>query len=110
VLPPCLLNRIAAEIPAAKILEKAASFVIEIGIGLTDNLGENQESRHEQGETDFECTFHSPKLYATGEKSPLQCAGLNRHEAEEEEASRERTSDPLGPEFCGGHREVHDEA
>ena len=42
--------------------------------------------------------------------SPLQCAGLNRLEAEEEEASRERTSDPLGPEFCVGHREVHDEA
>jgi hypothetical protein len=35
---------------------------------------------------------------------------LNRHEAEEEEASRERTSDPLGPEFCVGHREVPDEA
>jgi hypothetical protein len=45
-----------------------------------------------------------------GEKSPLQCAGLNRLEAEEEEASRERTSDPLGPEFCVGYREVHDEA
>jgi hypothetical protein len=44
------------------------------------------------------------------EKSPFQCAGLNRHEAEEEEASRERTSDPLGPEFCVGYREVHDEA
>ena len=44
-------------------------------------------------------------------KNPrLQCAGLNRHEAEEEEASREKTSDPLGPEFCVGHREVHDEA
>jgi hypothetical protein len=40
----------------------------------------------------------------------LQCAGLNRHEAEEEEASRERTSDPLGPGFCVGHREVYDEA
>src|SRR6266496_287465 len=40
--------------------------------------------------------------------SPFQCAGLNRHEAEEEEASRERTSDPLGPEFCVGYREVHD--
>ena len=40
----------------------------------------------------------------------LQCAGLNRHEAEEEEASRERTSDSLGPEFCVGYREVHDEA
>ena len=45
-----------------------------------------------------------------GEKSRLQCAGLNRLEAEEEEASRERTSDPLGPEFCVGYREVHDEA
>jgi len=41
---------------------------------------------------------------------PLQCAGLNRHEAEEEESSRERTSDPLGPEFCVGHREMHGEA
>ncbi len=30
----------------------------------------------------------------------LQCAGMNRHEAEEEESSRERSSDPLGPEFC----------
>ena len=45
-----------------------------------------------------------------GEKSRLQCAGLNRHEAEAEEALRERTSDPLGPEFCVGHREMHDEA
>jgi len=43
-------------------------------------------------------------------KIAFQCAGLNRHEAEEEEASRERTSDPLGPEFCVRHREVHDEA
>ena len=46
----------------------------------------------------------------TGENRPLQCAGLNRHEAEEEESSRERTSDPLGPEFCVGHREMHGEA
>ena len=44
------------------------------------------------------------------ENRRLQGAGLNRHEAEEEEASRERTSDPLGPEFCVVHREVHDEA
>jgi hypothetical protein len=47
---------------------------------------------------------------ATGEKSRFQCAGINRHEAEEEEALRERTSDPLGPEFCAGHREVYGEA
>ena len=41
---------------------------------------------------------------------PLQCAGVNRHEAEEEESLRERTSEPLGPEFCTGHREVLGEA
>jgi hypothetical protein len=28
------------------------------------------------------------------------CAGINRHEAEEEEALRERSSDPLGLESC----------
>ena len=32
--------------------------------------------------------------------SPSQCAGLNRHEVGDERASRERTSDPLGPESC----------
>jgi hypothetical protein len=31
---------------------------------------------------------------------PLQCAGLNRHEPEDERALRERTSDPLGLESC----------
>jgi hypothetical protein len=39
-------------------------------------------------------------LFSVGETSPLQCAGLNRHEAEEEEALRERSSDPLGLESC----------
>src|SRR2546430_10825515 len=34
------------------------------------------------------------------EKSPLQCAGLNRHEAENAKFLRERSSDPLGPESC----------
>ena len=33
------------------------------------------------------------------------CAGINRHEAEDERALRERSSDPLGPEFCAGRRE-----
>ena len=42
--------------------------------------------------------------------SPSRCAGINRHEAGEEESLRERSSDPLGPEFCVGHREVHSEA
>jgi hypothetical protein len=35
-----------------------------------------------------------------GEKSPLQCAGMKRHEAENERVSRERTSDLLGLESC----------
>jgi hypothetical protein len=35
------------------------------------------------------------------------CAGINRHEVENARVSRERGSDPLGPEFCAGHREVH---
>src|SRR5438128_12533720 len=30
----------------------------------------------------------------------LQCAGINRHEVEDERALRERSSDPLGPESC----------
>jgi len=37
---------------------------------------------------------------ATSSKSPLQCAGLNRHEAEDESSLRERSSDPLGLESC----------
>jgi len=45
-----------------------------------------------------------------GDKSPYQCAGLNRHEAENAKFLRERTSDLLGPEVCAGHREVHGEA
>ena len=40
----------------------------------------------------------------------LQCAGMNRREAGEEETPRERSSDPLGPEFCVGYLEVHSEA
>ncbi len=34
-----------------------------------------------------------------------QCAGINRHEAEDERALRERISEPLGPEFCAVLRE-----
>src|SRR5437773_10531886 len=32
--------------------------------------------------------------------SPLLCAGINRHEVEDERALRERSSDPLGSESC----------
>jgi len=40
----------------------------------------------------------------------LQCAGINRHEAENGKFLRGRSSDPLGPKFCVGYREVHSEA
>jgi hypothetical protein len=43
-------------------------------------------------------------------KSPTQCAGLNRHEAGNASVLRERSSEPLGPEFCVVHREMHGEA
>jgi len=35
-----------------------------------------------------------------GEQSRLQCAGINRHEVEDERALRVKTSDLLGPESC----------
>ena len=54
------------------------------------------------------CRGHSSRL--SGEKSPLQCAGINRHEAGNERVLRVGSSDPLGLESCGGHREVHTEA
>jgi hypothetical protein len=37
-------------------------------------------------------------------------AGINRSEVEDERALGGRSSEPLGPEFCAGHREVHSEA
>ena len=42
--------------------------------------------------------------------SPLQCAGINRHEVEDERALRGRSSEPLGPEFCVVPREEQGEA
>jgi retron-type reverse transcriptase len=38
------------------------------------------------------------------------CAGINRHEVENERVLRERTSDLLGPEFCTKRREALSEA
>ena len=38
------------------------------------------------------------------------CAGINRQEAEDEKSSRERSSEPLGPEFCAVGREACREA
>jgi hypothetical protein len=46
----------------------------------------------------------------TSVKLPMQCAGINRHEAGNERVLRERSSEPLGPEFCVAHREVFGEA
>ena len=45
-------------------------------------------------------------------RSPVRAIALpdNRHGVEDERASRERSSDPLGPEFCIGFREVSSEA
>jgi hypothetical protein len=45
-------------------------------------------------------------------RSPVRAIALpdNRHEAEDESSSRERTSDPLGPESCGVAREGDVEA
>jgi len=48
--------------------------------------------------------------FSLAAKSPMQCAGINRHEAGNARVLRERSSEPLGPEFCVGHREVHGEA
>jgi len=50
------------------------------------------------------------RLASPGDKSPMQCAGINRHEAGNERFLRERSSEPLGPEFCAVYREVHGEA
>src|SRR5713226_5409070 len=46
------------------------------------------------------CGVGLPHKELVGEKSRLQCAGVNRHEVEDERALRERSSDPLGPESC----------
>jgi hypothetical protein len=34
------------------------------------------------------------------DSTQLQCAGLNRHEVENERVLQERSSEPLGPESC----------
>ena len=51
-----------------------------------------------------------PSSPSIGAKSPSRCAGLNRHEAGNARVLRERSSEPLGPEFCVVHREVYGEA
>jgi hypothetical protein len=46
---------------------------------------------------------------ASAERVP-GCAGINRHGSEDARASRERNSNPLGPEFCTGRCEMFSEA
>jgi len=53
------------------------------------------------------CWWHSEVTVANRR---LRCAGINRHEAEDESSLRERSSDPLGLESCAGYREVPSEA
>src|SRR5271165_7159433 len=43
---------------------------------------------------------NEPKSTTLSAKWGFQCAGLNRHEAENAKFLRERISDPLGPESC----------
>jgi transposase len=43
-------------------------------------------------------------------KKGSSAPGSNRHEVENERVLRERSSDPLGPEFCDGRREASSEA
>src|ERR1019366_10482247 len=45
-------------------------------------------------------TNHTKRVSSIVETSQLQCAGLNRHEVEDERALRERRSDPLGLQAC----------
>jgi transposase len=50
------------------------------------------------------------KLDRKRKKKGSSAPGSNRHEVENERVLRERSSDPLGPEFCGGRREASSEA
>jgi hypothetical protein len=43
-------------------------------------------------------------------KMKVECAGINRQEAEDEKSLRAKSSEPLGPEFCAVRREVRSEA
>jgi len=50
------------------------------------------------------------KLDRKRPKKGSSAPGSNRHEVENERVLRERSSDPLGPEFCDGRREACSEA
>ncbi len=48
-----------------------------------------------------------PAQLSVGAASPTQRAGINRHEAGNARVLRERSSEPLGSEFCVVRREAH---
>ncbi len=50
------------------------------------------------------------KRVTLGGDKNYESAGINRHEGETARVLRERSSDPLGPEFCTAHRGVRCEA
>src|SRR5262245_20528780 len=72
--------------------EDQGRFVIALCIYMESSFGWAQIRARKIGQT-------QPQFRAA-KKSRLQCAGMNRHEAENERVSRERTSDPLGLESC----------
>jgi hypothetical protein len=61
-------------------------------------------------DAEIEAFYSNVETGSLDTKSPMQCAGINRHEAGNERVLRERSSEPLGPEFCVAHREVYGEA
>jgi|ERR1700730_390615 len=69
---------------------KASDRATGDGIGSGKTAGEDSQEERE-------------RQMSKGEKEEQLCAGINRQEVEDERASREGSSDPLGPEFCAGY-------
>jgi hypothetical protein len=64
-----------------------------LSVSLWGDLGTNERAIAQL------CAFHS-FFQSQCVMWRFMCAGINRHEAEEEEALQERSSDPLGLESC----------
>ena len=62
------------------------------------------------GNKSDESTRRSGEIVVVNRKSSSRSAGINQLGAEVARALRERSSKPLGPEFCTKHREVLGEA
>ncbi len=69
--------------------------------------------------TESQVTQNEQLTKLRGDRSAIQkkilkmkdeCAGINRHAAEDERALQERSSEPPGLESCGGSREAAVEA